>query len=391
MFDLVDKNQNWFSFFDKTLPKPIINPRFIKDFESNLVENKISCSYILGKIGIEPIETLNLVYHDNFHVLLQSTQDQTFDLNVNIVKVNGSIKRPICHKSCKGDYYEFTDVPCFGVKVGDVVKIFQQLYSETIDSEFNEREKVLLKKILKTEVSDKYTGVLCSTLGSRVTLIDQTSQIKFQGKSFADKLVLFGGASDIHSWFKIFHETRHTHKVEAKIVIDDKLRKFMGNFPDQINADLVKCLTNIYFFNLPYEESEEGLHIFEEPKSLLNILREYHPDDQLYYRIKNMIKPTDIKEILFKSLKNFEGKESEIFKLHTYDKIYLLQWDENKDLKTLNGIFYQSLWKVKGSRGWRCSWDQSDDKEKFDLAQLLEDDVDCQADDFWGDEDDREY
>lgn len=69
--------------------------------------------------------------------------------------------------------------------------------------------------------------------------------------------------------------------------------------------------------------------IFAEPRSLLSILEEYHPDSYAFNKLKNLVKPNNTSIMVFKSLKCFGAKDAYIVKIEYYDKIYLESWNLN--------------------------------------------------------------
>lgn len=86
-------------------------------------------------------------------------------------------------------------------------------------------------------------------------------------------------------------------------------------------------LKHLFCINEPSAEINYEDIIFDEPKSLLTILKEHHENSRAYILLKELVKPNDMPIMLFNSLRQFGYKDECEIKIEYFDKIYLSSWN----------------------------------------------------------------
>lgn len=316
---------------------------------------------------------------------------QHFIVPIHILNINGNVER----KNRSRGNFKFEGIPVFGIKVYDIVKIFTDIGD---NSNLEKHELSVINKILKSCNNDEYTGVLFSLIFPDVTLVESKSSDR-SISNFSDKIVLFPGATEISHLISKNEDVKN---------VDKKITGVVSSMLSKINIDIIRYIINMYFSNIPYS-SNNKYHKFNKPKQLIKILEKYHGNNAVYHSIKNMIKENStrtcslqicskrslrensLEKVTFNSIKNFSGKQSDIYELENYDKLYFMEWDELRDFSTLEHIYETKRnlkVKRKEKRVRRTSWDMCNRDNKFDyqkIKNLLRDaDLVIEADDYWG-------
>ena len=340
MFAIGPNNVELINTFRKLLPKPCNN----MELKSELVNDELghekefsigNLKYFYENLNTKNIKHKTITPHSNFNFLYEFKKNkEKFNCNIHVVKMCGNIYNFSKYRN-KYQYTQFSNVVCYGIKVYDIFNIYANFCEF---DQLEESNKKLVRKILRVEPMEITTGILCSVKGNKVNLLEKTSMNGSSVNNFSNKLVLFDGMIDVHNILKTFDNTSNYYKDLQIIVtreeLEQNLLKLINNIANIID-DIVKCILNIYNFDLPYE-SDNFYHIFNQPRSLLSILKEFHPGEQVYHRIKNAIKPSEMQNIEFTKLANFLGKQSRIVKLQNYDKIYFFEWSEQDDIHEIN-------------------------------------------------------
>jgi len=257
------------------------------------------------------------------------------------LKINGS------------DYMStYTNVVCYGVKIYDILDIYTKFFKEDLDALdiLDKNKQKLLKKILKADKLDYHTGFLC-TVGNnnnKISLLEKTNADKSDPNIYFNKLILFNGA--IHAFFLIKkmsdidaeRQNVHNDPTLSRSEIAHTIKSLQENLLELVNnigniiLDLVNYIFDNYLNTQHYtncvNDNDDNNHVFTEPRCLLSILKEFHPDEQVYHRIKNIIKQSNIDNIIFRKLNNFLGKQSSTIRIENFDKIYLWEWDTKNDI-----------------------------------------------------------
>lgn len=235
------------------------------------------------------------------------------------------------HNRGKIEYNE-TDIESFkffGIKILDLFRLYNLNNNER---DFND-DKKLYKKIMKVNNNEEKNDIVAYAEKSTdytLKFIDTKDNSKrdHNVKNFANGVVIFSGASNLTNYFRdgILDRQRQNmvfDKDSSIIIVNNMLTK--------ANKVLIQNLINNYYFNV-YNISDIVEYkdiIFDEPRSLLEIMEEFYHEEYAYSLLKKLVKENDVEEMLFKSPRCFKERDRETVKIEYFNKIYFQSWNLN--------------------------------------------------------------
>lgn len=218
-----------------------------------------------------------------------------------------------------------------GVLLVDLLKLVNELYPDLIEDNEYAQEIVSKKyQLRKTNVNDfKILGYFTNQNTFQITLQNKNSESL--PDDLSKTIILFPTATT-----EIIEELMNN--VEEKKITED--------FKILFNKHL---LTPILNFNTAFSKLQSISQIiprndvtdFEEPMSLIEILKYYHAGCRELGILGKLLKPSDTDDVVFNSINTLTGQRN--LKIENFDKIYLTSWDTSgSDFKILSQMINEA-------------------------------------------------
>lgn len=123
---------------------------------------------------------------------------------------------------------------------------------------------------------------------------------------------------------------------------------------------MLASFSNSNFYNQIYKmEGDDTNHediIFNEPQSLLSILKKYHSDTTTYRTLLHLVKPNEMPIMLFDSLRQFGYKDECEIKIEYFGKIYLKSWNLDPTYLNYVGDIVNNKYQAKCNQNKKAWW-----------------------------------
>lgn len=253
-------------------------------------------SYKCKNIMIEPCGTINVSLDIPFQIV-------KYEVSGKIKWIGNYHKKKSCYKTV---YY-----PQFGVKVGDIFRIYRCQNQEETD--FDHDYQKMYKKILKVNIDYDDNPIMEST-STKINTLDQ----------FANQVVLFSNFDHIYKELKRLRNLSNVSKEKKDKAFQEYIIKMMNDVILSFTKTKLQEYVNIYYFGRPTFEQEETIIEFDEPMNIMDIGEKYFNDDGSYNIIKRMYNrkvKNDVADYVFKNYDEFENQIKTI-KCEDFDHIY---------------------------------------------------------------------
>jgi len=293
------------------------------------LKNKIEL--VLNSNAEEDI-ILNRIYLSLSDPLNPYITNKIFTKN-GIIKINGQINFElfVMNLSCvyensvykqKKSIIQINNLRFFGVKVYDIFRM--QFEGKIIKDQFENDKANICNKILKKIPDDNMFPILgyISPQNFSLVLIDHQTKLNYTIDNFANHIILF---PEFYDWYSLFRKN-----IRYPTNFDVESFNILNKMTSHINKSLIQSIINIFYFNQVVLNEISTVIEFDEPRSLLSIMEEFHTSRAEYFLLRKMVKENDDHQIMiFDNVENFCGKNSEIIPLENFDKIYFKKWDTN--------------------------------------------------------------
>lgn len=262
------------------------------------------------------------------------------------------------------EYYKIEEKMLNNIYVGillvDLLKLVSKLYPDLIeDNEY--AQEIISKKyhLRKTSVSDfKILGYFTN---------QNTFQITLQNKNS-------GSLPDDLSKTIILFPTATTEIIE-ELMNNIEEKKITEEFKILFNKHLLIPILN---FNTAFSKLQSIAQIipksdvtdFDEPMSLIEILKYYHSGCRELGILGKLLKPSDIDEVVFNNINTLTGQRN--LRIENFDKIYLTSWNTSgSDFKILSQMINEAyLIKRKARDGKRQRQHKTNNRDSDKGAQF---------------------
>jgi hypothetical protein len=223
--------------------------------------------------------------------------------------------------SIKNTATDITGVKFFGIKIYDIFRIFWRK-NDMIVNDFEFDHCGIAKKILKSNVLDDLNPVIGVTdKKGMIHLIGHKSKVNHDVTNFANHVVIFHQSAELYKLFLL----SQSDNAKAK----QKVMNELSTLIISISESTIKELLNIYYFNNTKPRAQTEDIVFDQPKSLIDIMQEYHSSSPQYHVLKKNIKPNENPMMIFDNVNSFAGKNSKIVKLNEFGNLYFRTWNED--------------------------------------------------------------
>lgn len=326
MVDLVDLNQRFDLIFSK-IPSVDTSELSHQDIQRILNSADGSMRHHVKKITCTRHKTINVGYRSK-------VTGEVVNVGLHTIKTDIAVSKKTMMKLKNvnnDDVIQVTDFHSIGIKVKDVVKLYMlanpHLSARLLDKKttevpgtsFTYDDIKFIQKIDKAKEYEHLADILY--LGKQD---DNKNDIPQSPEKFANMLVIIGYADVIHAL-----EKRYTRGEISQMKLQTGCANFIKSLVLQCTEHRIRKL-NIVFSLKDLEADINKLITFDEPRSLIEILREYHRDVSMCAKLVNLVKDNPpVKEenkVLLTCVEQLGGKNASV-DLSEFDTFYFDRWN----------------------------------------------------------------
>lgn len=320
-------------------------------------------------------ENGNIYDNDQFLVLdniKNDNQSRIIDGEISVhktIKVNGQIYFDIVvfNISCKVRYRkkgrEFRDTEklgdhhekYLGIRVCDLFKIFhtkRQLNEIYEDPTFKGDDQGIYKKAIRFDPNDEPFPFTYETRGYSK---NQFKLMAMHHKGRHDMNYFLNGVVFLKEFFSVLGGDIHSRgyrfrRVEP--VVDEEQRAERSfdriqSLVTRIDESVIQKLLDLYYFNDDVKNVEAEVLVFDEPRSLLSLLKEYETGEKhAYYRLRKLTKGNTRHAVTYPHLDKFGGQVSKIA-MFDWGKVYLKQFSPEKETDILCSLVWTNFERIR--------------------------------------------
>jgi len=222
---------------------------------------------------------------------------------------------------------EFTDdnsFEYFGIRTYDLLEYVKNDNPNFVNDEYIEELLQVKNKITKTDL-DNYIvlGYLNNSNSFQIIFRHDGEKLP---EDISNTIILLPSFSE--ETIRTFIDTLKENGISQ-------------DFKNQINTQLLVPLIEFNsaynkLLNLSYIIPKDGKIKFDEPMSLIEILRKYHTESKTLGILGKMIKQSDEEDVLYSNVNCLEGQHN--LKIENFDKIYFETWDIQNDIKIISDM-----------------------------------------------------
>jgi hypothetical protein len=337
-----------------------------------------SKDYTLNKFIMKRISNFELWLHANDP-----------DIKICIKPIIMNIAYDMDHtikKPAKVEHFSIDTMGHICVKILDLVRIFTFLNPDyKVTGGFEYQELKFIERVMKTHENDDQNDII--NLFDNNTLVIE----KFVGKkkqahtveNFANKLWAISGTVGVYA--QLYNCSSHSRSYKS-----GEYASMMAHVVT-VDRQFLQQLMNLYFLNTTKSVDKKRVVTFDEPRTLVSILEEYHKDARVCHAVRKFVnrnKKGDSDEgYCYKSVHNFIESESEKLPLTKWHTIQFREWDLDRDVYDIETAFDDMLFKLKKPNEGRYNDSyycrSTKNKKRVNMRNDIRDGVDMLDDDYY--------
>jgi hypothetical protein len=257
----------------------------------------------------------------------------------------------------------------FGIKIVDLLRLYN--FTNT-DTDFRDIAGIF-KEILKIKNSNEKNEIFGYTSYNLIKFIDSktNSKLDYNIRNFANGVIVFESLNDLNNLPPIEPRENSQRNYDRRFILQkDKECIYINTINcliDKITKSVIQELIDGYYlqaYNYNIDCEEEKCIIFDEPRSLFDIMDEFYHGEctneiikKSYNKLKRVIKHNDLPPIVLESTYDITDKNKRHIKLEYMDNLFFKTWTKG-DFELIHELIKEKF-ADKTNKNKRTKWDNA--------------------------------